>query len=141
MLSSCWTRFRAGLLLLSVLGVGLVGCAGSSASTQTAPNYDTPPRLQGALSDIQQRISYPESARQHRVTGMVMVELTIAPDGTVAQAHITRSPDWDDAPVATVAALEREALRVARTLTFTPATRNGVPVQSNMGFPVNFTLD
>lgn len=141
MISLCLTRFHAGLLVLGLLGLALIGCAGSSASTQTAPDYDTPPRLQGSLSDIQQRISYPESARQHRMTGMVMVELTIAPDGTVAQTRITQSPDWDDAPVAAVAALEREALRVARTLTFTPATRDGVPVQSNMGFPVNFTLD
>ena len=87
------------------------------------------------------RISYPELARQHGVAGAVTIDFMIDVDGSIFDARVVQSPDWDDAPVSAVAALKREALRVANTLTFTPAMKDGETIQIGMLFPLVFELD
>jgi len=73
---------------------------------------------------------YPDDARAARISGVVILEATIDPEGHVSDAKILRSiPLLDDA-----------ALTAVRQWEFTPTNLNGVPVPVIMTVTVNFTL-
>lgn len=73
---------------------------------------------------------YPEAALTARVQGVVIIEATIAADGTVMDAHILRS----------IPLLDEAALEAVRQWEFTPTLLNGVPVPVIMTMTVNFHL-
>ncbi len=62
----------------------------------------------------------------------IMARLTVGPDGRIAQASVVVS----DQP-----ALDEAVLTAARRWTFTPATRDGQPVESNVLVPFVITGD
>jgi protein TonB len=73
---------------------------------------------------------YPPDARSAGVQGVVILEVQIAEDGTVASALVVRSiPLLDDA-----------ALDAVRQWVFQPTLLNGVPISVMMMVTVNFTL-
>ena len=73
---------------------------------------------------------YPAIAQSARIQGVVILEVTIAPDGAVADAKILRSiPLLDDA-----------AVEAVRQWKFTPTLLNGVPVPVIMTVTVNFSM-
>ena len=73
---------------------------------------------------------YPEMARAARVSGVVILETVIGPDGRVTDVKILRSvPLLDDA-----------ALEAVRQWEYTPTLLNGVPVPVIMTVTVNFQL-
>ena len=73
---------------------------------------------------------YPSIAQSARVQGVVIIEATIGPDGTVQDARILRSiPLLDDA-----------ALDAVRQWEFSPTLLNGAPVPVIMTVTVQFTL-
>jgi protein TonB len=73
---------------------------------------------------------YPPLAIQARVQGVVIVEATIAADGSVASARVLRS----------VPALDDAALDAVRQWQYTPTLLNGVPVPVIMTVTVQFSL-
>ncbi|HYT75567.1 MAG TPA: TonB family protein [Vicinamibacterales bacterium] len=73
---------------------------------------------------------YPAEAQQARVTGIVIIEATIAPDGTVGDARVLRS----------IPLLDRAALDAVRHWRFTPTVVSGVAVPVIMTVTVNFSL-
>jgi TonB family protein len=75
---------------------------------------------------------YPAVAQSARIQGVVIIEATIAGDGTVADAVVLRSPS----PL-----LEIPALEAVRQWRFTPTLLNGVPVEVIMTVTVNFSLN
>jgi periplasmic protein TonB len=77
--------------------------------------------------------SYTADAMRAKVQGVVEVEALILPDGTVAEARITRSLD-------PTFGLDREALLAVRQWRFAPATRRGQPVAVLVPIEVSFTL-
>ena len=73
---------------------------------------------------------YPEVARAARVSGVVILEAVIGPDGRVTDVKVLRSvPLLDDAAVLAVQQWE-----------YTPTLLNGVPVPVIMTVTVNFQL-
>ena len=73
---------------------------------------------------------YPPVAQAARVSGVVILEAVIGPDGRVTNVNILRSvPLLDDAAVAAV-----------RQWEYTPTLLNGVPVPVIMTVTVNFQL-
>ena len=77
------------------------------------------------------RPKYPEAALAAGVQGVVILEVTIGPDGAVQETRILRSiPLLDDAAVSAV-----------REWQFAPTLLNGAPTPIIMTVTVNFTLD
>jgi len=73
---------------------------------------------------------YPRAATAERVTGVVILDVLVDPDGSVAVVEVLRSvPGLDNAAVAAVQQWE-----------YTPTLLNGVPVPVIMTVTVNFQL-
>jgi TonB family protein len=73
---------------------------------------------------------YPLVAMQARVSGMVIVEARIGPDGSVEAARVLRS----------IPLLDQAALDAVYQWKFTPTLLNGVPTPVIMTVTVNFTI-
>jgi protein TonB len=74
--------------------------------------------------------TYPAIAQSARVQGVVIIEATIGPNGSVQEAKVLRS----------IPLLDAAALDAVRQWVFTPTLLNGVPVPVIMTVTVNFTL-
>jgi protein TonB len=73
---------------------------------------------------------YPEEAKAAGVSGVVIIELTLATDGTVADANVLRS----------IPMLDQAALDAVRQWEYEPTLLNGEPVQVILTVTVNFSL-
>ncbi|MGE0450691.1 MAG: energy transducer TonB, partial [Vicinamibacterales bacterium] len=73
---------------------------------------------------------YPAIAQSARVQGVVIIEATIGPDGSVQEAKVLRS----------IPLLDAAAIEAVKQWQFTPTLLNGVPVPVIMTVTVNFTL-
>jgi protein TonB len=74
---------------------------------------------------------YPAIAKAARVTGVVIVEATIAHDGAVRDARVVRS----------VPMLDQAALDAVTDWRYSPTLLNGEPVEVVMSVTVTFTID
>jgi len=93
-----------------------------------APQY--PGGLQGLGTFFQDNLTYPEAARVKSITGNVLLNATVGPDGRLGNMKVAQSlsPECD-----------AEALRVAALLPpWQPATRLGVPLPVAIQLPVPF---
>jgi len=79
------------------------------------------------------RPQYTADAMRANVQGTVWVECVVLPDGTVGEAHITKSLD-------PVFGLDQEALKAARQWRFIPGRRFGQPVPVLVTIELTFTL-
>jgi periplasmic protein TonB len=70
----------------------------------------------------------PDAARQAGVTGVVILEIVIAPDGSVRDAKILRS----------IPLLNQAAIDAVRQWRYEPTLLNGAPVPVIMTVTVNF---
>lgn len=73
---------------------------------------------------------YPSIAQSARVQGVVIIEVTLGPDGHVAETRVMRS----------IPLLDAAAVEAVKQWEFTPSVLNGVPVPVIMTVTVNFTL-
>ena len=73
---------------------------------------------------------YPPVAQAARVSGVVILEAVIGPDGRVTDVQVLRS----------VALLDAAAITAVRQWVYTPTMLNGVPVPVIMTVTVNFQL-
>ena len=73
---------------------------------------------------------YPPDAQAARISGVVIIEAVIDPDGKVGSARVLRS----------IPALDQPALDAVRQWEFTPTLQNGVAVPVIMTVTVNFSL-
>lgn len=73
---------------------------------------------------------YPSEAQAARVSGVVIIEARIEPDGTVSNAHVLRS----------IPMLDQAALDAVMQWRFVPTLMNGQAVAVVMTATVNFTL-
>jgi TonB family protein len=74
---------------------------------------------------------YPEVAEKARVQGVVICEVLVRPDGSVADARVLRS----------IPLLDQAAVDAVRQWVFTPTLLNGNAVPVIMTVTVNFTLE
>lgn len=73
--------------------------------------------------------SYPAAAQAAHVTGAVVVEATVGPDGKVLDARVVRS----------IPLLDQAALDAVQQWEYSPALLNGKPVPVIMTVRINFT--
>jgi protein TonB len=110
----------------SGLGPGFGGGTGGGAYR---PGNDVSwPRLV-----FEKKPNYTADAMRAKVQGVVEVEALILPDGTVAEAKVTRSLD-------PTFGLDREAIIAVRQWKFAPAIRRGQAVPVLVPIEVSFTL-
>ena len=89
------------------------------------------PELIGGLRGLQERVEYPEDARQAGIQGQVVVQFVVDEGGKVRDVTVLRSPDL---------ALSAAALRAVRRSRFKPGTVGGEPVRVRFAVPVTFRL-
>lgn len=81
---------------------------------------------------ITKNLKYPATARDNGIEGVVSVVFTVKPDGSIANIKIKRMVDPD---------LEAEAIRLVKGMpAWTPASDNGIPVESTAELSVPFRL-
>jgi TonB family protein len=114
--------------------IGVSGGAGQAPGLVVSPPQGTPLRVGGnirpptKLFDV--KPVYPQTARAAGVTGNVIVEITIAADGAVADARILRS----------IPLLDEAALQAVRQWRYDVTLLNGVPVPLTMIVTVPFGM-
>ncbi|OGX83963.1 energy transducer TonB [Hymenobacter coccineus] len=105
--------------------------AGPRRGGQPARQSPAVPRGPQALGTFfQENLKYPEAARVKSITGNVLLNATVGPDGRLSGFKVAQSlsPECD-----------AEALRVAALLPpWQPATRLGVPLPVAIQLPVPF---
>jgi TonB family protein len=106
-------------------------------ATQVTPQAPPPPpiRIGGDIREPRKirdvRPLYPEAARAAGISGVVILEATIDPDGVPVNIKVLRSiPDLDQA-----------AINAVREWRYQPTLLNGVPVAVMMTVTVNFALE
>ncbi len=102
-----------------------------SASAQSPAAY---PGGEASLQEyVSENLTYPATAKANGIEGIVTLEVTILPDGTVGPIKIKTLIDPD---------LEQEAIRLAKSMpAWTPATdASGRAVASTVTIPVTFSL-
>ena len=115
---------------------GAIGGAGANLPPPSQPihaegairvggNIKTPTKIK----DV--RPVYPELALAAKVSGVVILEVRIGPDGTVEDARVLRS----------IPLLDQAALDAVMQWRFVPTRLNGQPVPVMMTVTVNFTPD
>ncbi len=96
---------------------------------------EDPPSFMGGTTDefnswVAQHIVYPKIAKENGVSGKVITQFTIAPDGSVTNVKVVRGVD---------PALDAEAIRVIKSSPkWNPGKAKGVPVKVSYTFPVVF---
>ncbi len=74
--------------------------------------------------------TYPQEAQDAKVQGIVILEITVAPDGSVSEAWVQRS----------IPLLDEAALEAVKQWRYQPTLMNGAPVPVRLTVTVNFTL-
>lgn len=77
--------------------------------------------------------AYPVDVLKEGVSGVVMLVVDVSPDGSVSAARIDRSAGDQR--------LDAAALDAVKHWKFTPATKEGKPIASQVRVPVEFRLD
>lgn len=75
--------------------------------------------------------TYPDIAKQARVSGVVILECTISPQGRVSDVKVLRG----------IPLLDQAAIDAVKQWQYTPTLLNGVPVPVIMTVTVNFKLN
>ena len=113
---------------------GVVGGLPSAPPPPPPPAPTAPVRVGGNIAPPKKtrdvKPSYPQIAQSARVSGVVIIEATIGPNGKVQNARVLRS----------IPLLDQAALDAVKQWEYTPTLLNGVPVPVIMTVTVNFTL-
>lgn len=82
---------------------------------------------------IAKTMVYPESSKSMGVEGVVNVQFTVNPDGTLSDIKIVRMVDPD---------LEKEAIRIVKKMpAWQPAEKDGTAVASTAKVAIHFVLE
>lgn len=76
---------------------------------------------------------YPPAARQMHQQGQVILRAKVSPQGSVVEVEISQSSGFP--------ALDHAAQTTVRQWHFTPAQRNGTPIESWVTIPIRFSLN
>lgn len=103
---------------------------------KTMRDLDDLPVFPGGMSQLvrwlTQNLKYPETAKNDKVSGKVLVSFVINADGAVADVKLVKAVD---------PRLDREALRVVRMMPkWQPGLINGKPCKTLVNLPIVFKL-
>ena len=90
--------------------------------TEAMPNYRSNPLPE-----------YPYIARQRRWQGVVWLLVDVSAKGLVDDVALVQSCGYR--------VLDRAAIKAVKSWEFSPATRAGLPVESQVRIPVRFSLE
>lgn len=111
---------------------GIVG--GLPSGPPPPPPKAAPVRVGGDIREPQKTVHvnpiYPEIAKQARVSGVVILEAIIDPNGNVTNLSVLRS----------IPLLDQAAMDAVRQWRYQPTLLNGVPVPIVMTVTVQFNL-
>jgi protein TonB len=96
------------------------------ATSQGCTEADVSPRH---ISQVLPKMTH--EAQQAEIEGVVLIDVTIDPSGSVVDARIVRGLGYG---------LDEAALRAAKAWTFQPAMRCGRPIVGHKKIPFRFTL-
>jgi protein TonB len=74
---------------------------------------------------------YPDEARENDIEGTVRLQVAVSADGKVTDVRVLQGLGYG---------LDEEAVRRVRRYSFTPATRNGVPIDTTTPVSIRFEL-
>jgi protein TonB len=95
--------------------------------------YDKPPEPVGGFAAIQKNLRYPTIARKAGIEGIVIVEAVIDEQGHVIQTNIAKSLGESGC--------DEAAINAVKSVSWKPASRDGVPVKVMISIPVKFQLN
>lgn len=82
---------------------------------------------------IKENLKYPQMAKDNGIEGNVNLQLIVKADGTITSIKVVRMIDPD---------LEAEAIRLVKMMpAWTPADKDGKPVDATVDITVPFRLD
>ncbi|MBN1548530.1 MAG: energy transducer TonB [Syntrophaceae bacterium] len=93
--------------------------------------YDVAPNPIGGMTALQQRMVYPEAAKNAGIEGRVLVQAMIGTDSTVQETKILKSltPETDQSAVSAITSVR-----------WSPALKNDKPVNVWIMIPIDFRL-
>jgi TonB family protein len=122
----------AGLLaltaMLGILAFPMAGTAWAGGKPLKVEGNVKPPKALHTSPPV-----YPESARDNRIEGIVIVTTVIDEQGKVQNPAVEKSSGNEE--------LDKSALAAVSAWTFTPATLDGKPVEVYYTLTIRFTLD
>jgi protein TonB len=89
------------------------------------------PKLKGGMSEVASRIQYPKMARMANIEGRVIVQFIVDENGQVVNPKVLRGIGGG---------CDEEAIRVVKTLEFTPGMQRGIPVKVHFTLPLVFKM-
>lgn len=89
------------------------------------------PELIGGIQSIQQKIKYPDVARQAGIEGLVIIQFVVNEQGKVENPKVIRGIGGG---------CDEEAIRVIKDARFKPGKQRGQPVRVQYSLPVFFKL-
>jgi len=95
--------------------------------------FDTPPKIVGGFQALQDKIIYPEEAKQQNIEGRVIVEIFITAQGEVTSASVVEGFEKGG--------LNEAALKAVKKISFSPALQNEKPVSVRVQLPIQFKLN
>ena len=86
----------------------------------------------GLSKYLAKTLKYPDYAREHKITGRVILTFVVEKTGRLSEFNVTSSPDES---------LSNEALRVMKASpVWKPGIQNSLPVRVRFSMPITFTL-
>jgi protein TonB len=90
------------------------------------------PKLKGGMKALYENVTYPRRAQQAGIDGRVILQFTVAPDGSIHDIEAM----GDAHPL-----LERAAIDALKKMTFEPGRQRSRTVPVRITIPVTFSLD
>jgi protein TonB len=131
------------LVFLALVFLFISGCKNEAdkQETPTVPNsfnkadykvdVDKMPAPLGGMAAIQEKVVYPEEAKDKKIEGKVFVLAYIDENGNVVKSEVIKSAD----PI-----LDSAAVQAVRQVKFTPAKNEGKNVKVQVTIPIVFKL-
>ena len=95
--------------------------------------FDTPPKIIGGFQALQDKIIYPEEAKQQNIEGKVIVEIFVNAQGEVTGASVVEGIEKGG--------LNAAALKAVRKISFSPALQDEKPIAVRIQLPIQFKLN
>lgn len=110
-----------------------MACAGICFGAFAADTPSFPGGTEALNKFITENLHYPQISKDMGVEGVVNVQFSVMPDGSIGSIKIVRMVDPD---------LEQEAIRIVKKMpAWIPADKDGTPVEATATVSVPFVLD